>query len=282
MPKTNRQSHLPAIGQKSADKANRAGGAERCAAPAVPKSIAVALALMTSDDALRRDVARTSVPTARPHDATTLHLWHTVPGIGQMLRLGLLDDSHAVPRVPRGQAVVSSCRLVTWARAAAGTRDGTAGTKIGQAPLTWALSAAAVLGLRAQPAAQPYLARLENKHAQGTARTIRAQQLARAVYHLRTRQVACERERCFQRYGRGADAPGASRDTPGRTLQQALAWALCPAAVHAKAPMRSRYPAPCAWLGQPLSLLCVAVIVVHGLRVLLLTRAWFSLDNATR
>ena len=46
--------------------------------------------------------------------------------------------------------------------------------------------------------------------------------------------------------------------------------------------MRSRNPEPCALIGQPLSLLFVAVIVAHGLRVLLLTRAWFSLDHATR
>ena len=45
---TNSQYNLPAIGQKIADKTNRAGVAERCAAPAVPKSIEVDLAL--SDD----------------------------------------------------------------------------------------------------------------------------------------------------------------------------------------------------------------------------------------
>src|SRR5882724_7159177 len=47
---TNRQYHLPAMGKKIASKANRDGVAERCADPAVHKSLAGALALITSDD----------------------------------------------------------------------------------------------------------------------------------------------------------------------------------------------------------------------------------------
>jgi Transposase len=44
----NSQSHLPAIGTKIASNAHRAGVAERCADPAVHKSIAGALALLPS------------------------------------------------------------------------------------------------------------------------------------------------------------------------------------------------------------------------------------------
>ena len=196
---TNRQYNLPAIGTKIAYKAHREGVAERCADPAVHKSMAVDLALIPSDDALLRDVERTIVNTARHHDANTLHLVHTVPGIGKMLRLVLLDDIHDVHRFPRVQDVVSSCRLVTCARASAGKRYGTSGTTSGKAHLKWAFAEAAVLCLRDHPAAQQYLARLEKKHAKGKARTIRAQQLARAVSHRLTRQVAFEREMFFQR-----------------------------------------------------------------------------------
>ena len=49
---TNSQYNLPAIGKKIASKANRDGVAERCADPAVHKSIAVDLALITSYDEL--------------------------------------------------------------------------------------------------------------------------------------------------------------------------------------------------------------------------------------
>ncbi|MBM3222460.1 MAG: IS110 family transposase [Candidatus Tectomicrobia bacterium] len=46
---THSQYTLPAMGKNIASKANRDGGAERCADPAVPKSIAVDLALIPSD-----------------------------------------------------------------------------------------------------------------------------------------------------------------------------------------------------------------------------------------
>jgi transposase len=196
---TNSQYNLPAIGKKRAYKANREGVAERFADPAVHKSIAVDLALITSYDELLRDVELTIVKTARHHDANTLHLLQTVPGIGKILSLVLLYDIHDVHRFPRVQDFVSSCRLVKCARESAGKRDGTAGTKIGNAHLKWAFSEAAVLCLRDHPAAQKYLARLEKKHEKGKALTILAQKLARAVYHMLTRQVAFDREMFFQR-----------------------------------------------------------------------------------
>lgn len=82
--------------------------------------------------------------TATQHDATTLSLLQTVPGIGKMLSLVLLYDIPQSARFPRGQEFASSCRLVTCAQESHGKRSGTSGSKIGQAPLTWTLSEAAV------------------------------------------------------------------------------------------------------------------------------------------
>jgi hypothetical protein len=59
------------MGTTIAEQANRDGVAERCADPAVHKSLAVALALLTSDEAWRRDLARTMVKTAQHPDAHT-------------------------------------------------------------------------------------------------------------------------------------------------------------------------------------------------------------------
>ncbi len=62
---TNSQYNLPAIGKNIAYKANRDGVAERFADPAVQKSIEVDLALVSSYDALLRDVELTIVQTAK-------------------------------------------------------------------------------------------------------------------------------------------------------------------------------------------------------------------------
>jgi transposase len=166
---TNSQYNLPAIGKKIAYKANRDGVAERFADPAVQKSIEVDLALITYYDELLRDVELTIVTTAKHHDANTLYLLQTVPGIGKILSLVLLYDIHDIDRFPRVQDFVSSCRLVTCATSSAGKRLGTSGAKIGNAHLKWAFSEAAVLCLRDHPAAQKYLPRLEKKHAKGKA-----------------------------------------------------------------------------------------------------------------
>jgi hypothetical protein len=66
---TNSQYHLPAIGHKLADKANRDGVAARFPAPAVQTSLAVALALRGDDDPLRRALALPIVKAAQQHNA---------------------------------------------------------------------------------------------------------------------------------------------------------------------------------------------------------------------
>ncbi len=153
---TNSQYTLPAIGKNIAYKAHRDGVAARFADPAVHKSLEVDLALVSSSDELLRDVARTIVKTAKQHDANPLYLLHTVPGIGNMLRLVRLDDIHHLDRFPRVQAFASSCRLVTCAKESNGTRSGTSGATMGHAHLTWAFSEAAVFFLRDHPAGQTF------------------------------------------------------------------------------------------------------------------------------
>jgi transposase len=231
---TNSQSNLPAIGKKLAYKANRDGVAARFAAPAVHKSIEVDLALIIYDDELLRDVELTLLKTANHHDANTLSLLQTVPGIGKILSRVLLDEIHDINRFPTVQDFVSSCRLVKCAKESAGKRLGTAGTKIGNAHLQWAFSEAAVLCLRDHPPAQKYLARLEQKHDQGQALTVLAQKLARAVYDMRKRQVAFDKEQFFQHEWRGADEPGASLDTQGMNLPDALDMAASMASLNAQ------------------------------------------------
>ena len=215
---TNSQDNLPASGKKIASKTNRDGVAERCADPAVHKSIAVDLALITYDNALVRDVELTIVQTAKHHDAHPLYLLQTVPGIGKILSLVLLYDIHQIDRFPRGQDCASSGRVVKCAKESAGQRSGTAGTKIGNAQLTWAFSEAAVFCLRDHPAGQKCLGRLEKKHRTGKALTIVAHTLARAVDDMLQHQTAFDRPKFLHSSGGGVGKLDASRDHHGMPL----------------------------------------------------------------
>jgi transposase len=156
---TNRQDNLPEIGKKIAYKANRDGVAARLPDPAVQTSMEVALALMGHYDQLLRDVELSIGRTAKHPDAHTRDLLRTVPGLGDILSLVLLDAIHARQRVPRGQDFVSYCRLVKCAKESAGTRDGTSGPQSGNASLQWAGSEAALLCLRNHPPGQKSLPR---------------------------------------------------------------------------------------------------------------------------
>jgi transposase len=187
---TNSQYNLPEIGKKIAYKANRDGVAERFPEPAVQKSMEVDLALIGYYDQLLSDVELHIVKAAKQHDAQTLYLLQTVPGIGKILSLVLLYEIHDIQRFPRVQDFLSYCRLVKCVKESAGKRYGTSGTKIGNAHLKWAFSEAAVLFLRDNLAGQKYLSRLEQKHGQGKALTLLAQKLARAVYYMLTRGTA--------------------------------------------------------------------------------------------
>jgi transposase len=219
---TNRQYHLPDLGKKIAYKANRDGVAERCADPAVHKRSAVDLALMGHDDERLRDIERSILTAAQPHDANTLDRLRTVPGMGEILRLVLRDEIHAIRRLPRVQDFVSYCRLVTCAQDSAGKRYGTAGTKLGHASLTWAFSEAAVLCLRNNPPGQQLLVRLEKTQGKGQALTVLAHQLARAVYHRFTRARAVAMPHFLQ------SASGAERmsPVPNWPLSEG-AWSAC-------------------------------------------------------
>ena len=198
-----------------ASKAHRTGVAERFSDPAVPKTIEVDLTLITYDDARLKNLALSILKTAKHPDAHTLSLLQTVPGIGKLLSLVLLDEIPQLDRFPSVQDCVSYARLVKCAKASAGKRLGTSGKKSGHAHLTGAFSEAATLFLCNNPQGQPLLARLEKKPNKGKALTMLAHNLARAVSDMLKRQTAFDRAMFLRTEGSRAGEPGASLDHPG-------------------------------------------------------------------
>jgi transposase len=104
-----RQDHRPELGKKLADKATRAGVAERFPEPAVQKSIEVDLALINSYDRLLTGLELDLVQTAKAHDAQTFCRLRSIPGVGKILTLMLLYEIHDIHRFPRVQEFVSYC-----------------------------------------------------------------------------------------------------------------------------------------------------------------------------
>jgi transposase len=215
---TTSQYNRPAIGKQLAYKANRAGVAERFLEPAVQQSIAVALALIDTDERLRTTLELDLVQTAKTHEAQTFYRLRSIPGVGTILALVRLYEIHDMHRFPRVQEFVSSCRLVKGAKESAGKRYGTSGQKMGKAYLKWAFSEAAVLFLRNNPAGQKALARLGKNHGTGKAWTVLAHQWARAVYSRCKRDTAFDLDQFLQESWSRAGEPAASRAAEGISL----------------------------------------------------------------
>ena len=182
------QYNLPEFGKKLAYKGNRTGVAEHFPDPAVRASIEMDLSLIDHYDTLLTAVELTIVRSAKQHDVNAFYRLRSVPGIGKILALVILYEIHDITRFPRVQDFASYCRLVKCAKESAGKRLGSSGKKIGNAHLKWAFSEAAVLFLRQNVPGQKYFAKLTRKHGKGKALTVLAHKLARAVYHMLTRQ----------------------------------------------------------------------------------------------
>ena len=175
--------------------------------------------------------------------------------MGKRFSLGLLYDIHDSDRFPRGQDVASYCRLVQGAKASASQRYGTSGTKIGNASLPWAFSAAAVLFLRNNPQGQTCLARLEHTHGTGTALTGLAHTLARAVYDRLQRDTVFAMDTCLNSERSRAGEPDASLAHPGSSLHTWPwnTWTLL--RYRTRRRTLARLPEPWRLLGNPLWLL---------------------------
>jgi hypothetical protein len=208
-------SPLPDLGPTIAYTAHRAGGAERCPAPAGPQRLAVDRARSADDAPRLRDLEGALGTRAQPPDAHTRDWLQTLPDVGTSRRRMRWSEGQDLARVPRVQAVGSYGRVVTCAKASAGQRSGPSGTASGHASLPWAFSAAAVLCRRTHPAGHTYRARLETTHGQGQARMGLAPPLARPVSDRLPRGPACTMAPWRPGEASGAGAPAAERGHQG-------------------------------------------------------------------
>jgi len=192
---TNSQYNLPEIGKRLANKANREDVAEHFSDPSVRKAIEVDVARIAHYDQVLGEVELYLTRSAKTDDVQTFARLQSVPGIGQILALVILDEIHDIQRFPRVQDFVSYCRLVKGAKESNGKRLGTAGKKIGNVHLRWAFAEAAVLFIPQSQPGKAYFAKLEQKHGKAKALTVLAHKLGRAVYYRLTREQAFDLNR---------------------------------------------------------------------------------------
>jgi transposase len=104
---THRQYHLPEIGKRLANKANREDVAAHFPDPSGRKAIEVAVSLIEHYDQLLGEVERSLTRSAKTDEVQTFARLHSVPGIGRILALVILDELQDIQRFARGQDFVS-------------------------------------------------------------------------------------------------------------------------------------------------------------------------------
>ena len=180
---TRAQYNLPEFKRRLAYPANRDGVSAHFTDPSVRKSVDLDLALIDQYDTLIVDLELTIVRDAKRHDADAFHRLRSVPGIGTILALTILDEVHDITRFDRVQEFASYARLVKCAHQSAGKTVGTGGSKMGNVHLKWAFSEAAVLFLCHNAEGKKLLAQIRTKHGKGKALSILAHNIGRAVYY---------------------------------------------------------------------------------------------------
>jgi transposase len=207
----NAQNNLPPFGKKLSYAANRAELQipQRFADPSVQLSATLDLELIDKLDELIAGVERHLTRTAKVDDVQTYHRLRTIPGVGPVLALVLLYETHQVARFERVGQFLSYARLVRCEHESAGKKSGAGGKKIGNAHLRWAFGEAACLFLRGSARARQWKQRQEKKHGSAKALAILAARLARAVYHMLRKQQAFDEERFWS----GQALPASGRTT---------------------------------------------------------------------
>lgn len=122
--------------------------------------------------------------TACHHDANSLYLLRTIPGVGQILALVILYEVHDIKRFASVQRFSSYCRLIRPEKQSDGKWAGKSNKKIGNAHLKWAIRTAAMISLRESDEAKQYVDRLSRKYNKGKALGIYKHKLGQAIYYM--------------------------------------------------------------------------------------------------
>jgi transposase len=204
----NSQYNLPAIDKRLHWESSHAGVAERFASPSVRLNVSADLRLVNYLSELIGELEGYLVRTACVEDQKSYALLQTIPGVGRVLALVLLYETHDWRRFATVGQFLSYARLVRCVHTSAGKAVGSGNNRIGNPYLKWAFAEAACSLLSASERARRWKQRYQQQRSPGKAMGVLAAKLGRAAYHMLRKQEAFVEER-FWNSGRPAAQPAA-------------------------------------------------------------------------
>jgi transposase len=198
----NSQYNQPALAKQLRWESNRVGIAERFPSARVRQNVSVDLRLIDHLSGLIVELEDYLIGTADVEDRQTYQRLQTIPGVGRVLALVLLYETHAWSRFTSVGQFLSYARLVRCLHESAGKTVGSGNNKIGNPHLKWALAEAACQMLRVCERARRWKQRYQQKRGPGKAMSVLAAKLGRAVYHMLRKQQAFDENRFWNSGGR--------------------------------------------------------------------------------
>jgi transposase len=157
--------------------------------------VAVDLRLINQLSQLIVELEQYLIRTARVEDQQTYERLQTISGVGRILALVLLYETHDWSRFATVGQFLSYARLVRCSHESDGKKVGSGNSKIGNAHLKWAFAEAACLMLRVSERARRWKQRYQQKRGAGKAMSVLAAKLGRAVYHMLRKEEAFDEDR---------------------------------------------------------------------------------------
>ena len=121
---------------------------------------------------------------AQTHDPKAYKLLLTIPGVGKIIALTILYETHTIARFATPRQYASYCRLVKAEHKSSGKNVGGGNSKIGNAYLKNAFTEIISVAQRTSEPMKKYYERLKSKHGTMKARGIVARRLSTTVYHM--------------------------------------------------------------------------------------------------
>lgn len=150
-------------------------------------------------DALIKNLDKHIIDKAKHHDNTAYSLLRSIPGIGEILALTILYETHSISRFNTPQQYSSYSRVIRAQAESAGKSLGSGGSdKIGNAILKWAFSEAAAAMLRESEPVRKWYERMINHCGKASALARLRHRIAVAVFFMLKNKTAFDIHKFLQ------------------------------------------------------------------------------------
>ena len=134
------------------------------------------------------------------HNPKDFLILKTAPGIGEILGLIILYETHNIGRFPRHQNYASYSRVVRCEQISNGKVTGRKHNKMGNPYLKWAFNAMIIPARKSSESISKYYQRLESRYGKPRAKARLAHKFCKAVYYMLKNKAPFNEKKFFGRY----------------------------------------------------------------------------------